>query len=186
MTVLRTVGVAHPVTLIFMTPEIMKHGGNGITLRRPGMIGLLRPRSPCEGALLAISCFLSQSCRTCMDVQVAIAPWDVPAVSGTVVCATDGSDMVMVVLSPDSYDLIRMADHPFKSPPLDGALVMHPEDVSVLLDVTDTVLTRGIPGLPSPVVAVGRPAGILLTSAFGTDSPDFLDTGDPALCLPVP
>ena len=116
--------------------------------------------------------------------DVATAPRDFPAVSGTVVCATDGSAMAMVVLSPDSYDLIHMADHPFESPPLDGASVTHPEDVSVLLDVTDTVLTRGIPGLPSPVVAVGRLGETLLTSAFGSDSPDFLNTGDPALIIP--
>ena len=92
-----------------------------------------------------------------MHGDVAIAPRDVPAVSGTVVCATDDSDMAMVVLSPDSYDLIHTADHLFESPFLDGASVTHPEDVSVLLDVTDTVLTREIPGLPSPVVGVGRP-----------------------------
>ena len=62
----------------------------------------------------------------------------------------------------------------------------HPADVSVLLDMTDTVLTRGIPGLPSPIIADGRPGGTLRTSAFGSDSPDFLDTGDPELCLQVP
>ena len=88
--------------------------------------------------------------------DVAIALPDVPAVSGTSVCATGGSDMAMVVLSPDSYDSIRTTDHPFELPLLDGASVTHPEDVSVLLDMTDTVLTRGIPGLPSPFVAIGR------------------------------
>ena len=46
VTVLRTVGVAHPVTLIFMTPEIIKQGGNGIMLRRPRVNGLLLSRSP--------------------------------------------------------------------------------------------------------------------------------------------
>ena len=70
---------------------------------------------------------------------------------------------------------------PFELPPLDGASVTHPEDISVLLDRTVSVLTRGIPGLPSPLVAVGRPGGTFPTSAFGSDSPDFLDTGDPAL-----
>ena len=73
--------------------------------------------------------------------NAAIAPRGVPAVFGTGVCATGGSDVSMVVLSPDSYDLIRMTDHPFVLPPLDGASVMHPEDISVLLDMTDTVLT---------------------------------------------
>ena len=98
--------------------------------------------------------------------DAAIAPRDVPAVFGTGVCATGGSDMAMVVLLPDSYDLIRTTDRPFELPPLDGASVTHPEDVSVLLDMTDTILTRGIPGLPSPFVAVGRPGGTLPTSAF--------------------
>ena len=92
----------------------------------------------------------------------------------------------MVVLSPDIYDSIHTTDHPVELPPLDGTSVTHHEDVSVLLDMTDTLLTIGIPGLPSPCVAVGRPGGTLPTFAFGSDSPDFLDTGDPALCLPVP
>ena len=87
VTVLRTVGVAHPMTLIFVTPEILKQGGNGLTLRRLRVIGspivcmrtgnkcilrmlldwsLLRSRSLWEGALLARSCFLPRSCWTCM------------------------------------------------------------------------------------------------------------------------
>ena len=96
-----------------------------------------------------------------LDVHgnVKIAPRDVPAVSGIFVCTNDGSDMAMVVLSPESYDFIRMADHPFESPPLDVASVTHPEVVSVLLDMTAIVLTRRIPRLPSPAVAVGRPGG---------------------------
>ena len=94
--------------------------------------------------------------------------------------------MAMVVFSPDSYDLTRTMVHPLELPPLDGASVTHPEVISVLLDRTVSVLTQGIPGLPSPLVAVGRPGGTLPSSAFGLDSPDFLDTGDPALCLPVP
>ena len=105
---------------------------------------------------------------------------------GTGVCAAGGSDMAMAVISPDSYDLICTTVHPFELPPLDGALVMHPEDISVMLDRTVSVLTHGIPKLPSPFVAVGRPGGTLPTSAFGSDSPNFPDTGDPALCLPVP
>ena len=116
----------------------------------------------------------------------SIASRDVPAVFGTGVCATGGPDMAMAVLSPNSYDLIRTTVHPFELPPLDGASVTHPEDISVLLDRMDTVLTRGLPGLPSPFIAVGQPGGTLPTSAFGSDSPNFLDTGDPALCLPGP
>ena len=106
---------------------------------------------------------------------------------------TGGSDMAMVVLSLDSYDSIRTTDHPFELPPLDGASVAHPEDVSVLLDMTDTVLTRGIPRLPSPFVAVGPPGGTLPTSAFGSDSElrccfrimDFASAIDPGPDLSV-
>ena len=56
----------------------------------------------------------------------------------------------------------------------------------VQLDMTDTVLARGIPGLASPMIANGRQDGTLLTSVRGSDSPDFLDTGDRELCLQVP
>ena len=77
-----------------------------------------------------------------MHGDVAIAPRDILAVSGTGVCATGGSHMVMVVLSPDSYDLIRMTDHPFELPPLDGASVTYPEDVSVLLDIVSILVSK--------------------------------------------
>ena len=70
-----------------------------------------------------------------MHGDAAIAPWDVPAVSGTGLCATGGLDMAMVVLSQDSYDLIHTTDHAFEWLPLDGASMMHPEDISVLLDM---------------------------------------------------
>ena len=100
--------------------------------------------------------------------DVAIAPRDVPAVSGADICATGSSDMAVIVLISDSYDSIHTTDHPFGVPPLDGASVTHPADVLVLLDMTDTVLSREIPGLASPIIG------------------DFLDTGDPELCLQVP
>ena len=58
----------------------------------------------------------------------------------------------MAALPPDSYDFIRTTVHPFELPPLDGTSVMHPEDISVSLDGTVSVLTRGILGLPSPLV----------------------------------
>ena len=85
--------------------------------------------------------------------------------------------------SPDSYDSTRTTVHPLELPPLDRASVTHPEEIYVLLDRMVSVRTREIPGLPSPLVAVGRPGGTLPTSAFGLD---FLDMGDPALCLLVP
>ena len=44
--------------------------------------------------------------------DVAIAPRYVPAVLGTDVCTTGGSDMTMAVFSPDSYDLTCMTVHP--------------------------------------------------------------------------
>ena len=98
--------------------------------------------------------------------DAAIALRDVPAVFGTGVCATGGSDVVMAVLSPDSCDSICTMDHPSELLPLDGAPVTHLEDISVLLDMTDTVLTRRTPGLLSLVVAVGRSGGTLPTSAW--------------------
>ena len=64
--------------------------------------------------------------------------------------------------------------------------MMHPEHIYVVLDRTVSVRNRGIPGLHSLLVAVGRPGETLPTSTFGLDSPNFLDTGDTALCLPVP
>ena len=77
--------------------------------------------------------------------DATIAPRDVPAVFG-------GLDMAMVVHSLDSYDSIRTTDHPVELPPLAGTSVTHPEDVSVLLDMTDTVLTRRIPaGYPQDI-----------------------------------
>ena len=52
--------------------------------------------------------------------------------------------------------------------------------------MTDTVLARGIAGLAPPMIADGRQNGTLSTSARGSDLPDFLDTGDPELCLRLP
>ena len=118
--------------------------------------------------------------------DVARAPRDVLAVFRTGVCATGGSAMTMAVFSPDSCDSTHAAVRPLELPPLDGASVAHPEDISVWVEGTVSVRTRGIPGRPSPLVAVDRSGGTLPTSAFGVDSPEFLDTGDPVLCLPVP
>ena len=59
-------GIPDVIGLRALQPETMMQGGNGITMRRSRMIGLLRSRSPGEGALLARSCFLSRSCRMCM------------------------------------------------------------------------------------------------------------------------
>ena len=101
-------------------------------------------------------------------------------------CANDASDMTMAVCSPDSCDSTCAVVRPLGLPPLDGASVAHPEDIYVLLKRTVSVWTHMIPGRPSPLIAVGRPDGTLPTSALGVDSPEFLDKGDPVLCLPVP
>ena len=45
---------------------------------------------------------------------------------------------------------------------------------------------HGITGLDSPFIAVVRPNGFARTYDCGSDSPDFLDTGDPTPSLPVP
>ena len=104
--------------------------------------------------------------------DAAIETRDVPVVFGTGVCATGGSDMTMAVYSPDCYDLTHTTVHPLGLPPLDGASVTHPEDISVRLE-----RTRGIPGRPSLLVAVGQPGGTFPTSVFGVDSSKFLVTG---------
>ena len=65
-----------------------------------------------------------------VDRQIVLPISELPDVQGDVaiahrmfllcpglVCATGGSDMAMVVLSPDSYDLIRTTDHPLEMPP---------------------------------------------------------------------
>ena len=85
----------------------------------------------------------------------------------------------------DSYDSIRTTDHHFRVPLLDEASAMHSVDALIRLDMMDTVLARGIPGLASLMVADGRRDGTLLTSVCGSDPPDFLDTGDPELCFQV-
>ena len=100
---------------------------------------------------------------------VTITPRNVPAVSGTDECTTAGFDMAVVVLLPDSYDLIGTTDHPFGVPLLDGASVTHP---------VDTVMARGIPRLASPIIADDRLGEIWQTSVLESDSPDFLDTGN--------
>ena len=101
-----------------------------------------------------------------------VAIRDVPAVFGTGICATGGSDRTMAVFSPDSYNCSCMTVHPLGLPPLKWASVAHPEDISVRLERTVSVWTRGIPERLSPLVAVGRPGGTLPTSAFDVDSPD--------------
>ena len=69
--------------------------------------------------------------------------------------------MAVVVLLPDSYDLIGMTDQPFGVPLLDGASVTHPVDVLVRMDIMDTVMARGIPRLASPIIADDRLGEIL-------------------------
>ena len=64
---------------------------------------------------------------------------------------------------------------------------MHPDSIVVRLDWTAAVRDRhGITGLASPFIAVVRPDGFAWTYDCGSDSPDFLGTGDPTACLPVP
>ena len=115
--------------------------------------------------------------------DAAMAPRDVPAVSGTGVCSNGESDMTMAVFSPDNCDSIRAAVRPLGLLPSNGASVAHPEVSSAWLKRTVSVWTRGIPGRPSPLIAVGRPDVTLPTSAFGVDLPEVLCTVLPGAVL---
>ena len=115
---------------------------------------------------------------------VTITPRNVPAVSGTDECTTAGFDMAVVVLLPDSYDLIGTTDHPFGVPLLDGASVTHPVDVLVWLDIKDTVMARGIPRLASPIIADDRLGEIW--QCLSQIRLIFWIRASPKLCLCVP
>ena len=74
-------------------------------------------------------------------------------------------------------------EHPFGVPLLDSTSVMHPKDILVRLDETDTVMGHGSPRLAYPIIPHDRVREMGRTSVLESDSPDFLDTGDPELCL---
>ena len=115
MIVLRTVGVAHPVTLIFMTSENMNKSAIGILLRETRVIvtpmacrrtGELVYLKDAYGPKLA-PVALSREVGTAGPMVCStsglpdghgnglIAPRDVPAVFGTNVCTTVGVDRDM-------------------------------------------------------------------------------------------
>ena len=123
MTALRTVGVAHPVNFIFMTPDIMKQEGNRCSLRRPRTIGspiiCMRTGNSCTSRMLLDRSLLRSHSPVALSMgegtagqivfstsdlpdghgDAAIAPWDVLAVFWTGICATGGSDMTIAVFS---------------------------------------------------------------------------------------
>ena len=68
-------------------------------------------------------------------------------------------------------------------PLLDDASVMHPADILVRLDEADMVMARGSHRLASPIITDDQLGEMWRTSMLESDSPDFLDTGDPELCL---
>ena len=77
-------------------------------------------------------------------------------------------------------------DHPFGVLLLDGTSVTHPADILAGLDETDTVMARGGPRLAYPIIPHDRLGEMWRTSVLESDSPDFLDTGNPELCLGMP
>ena len=77
-------------------------------------------------------------------------------------------------------------DHPFGVPLLDGTSMTHPTDILVWLEETDTVMARGSPRLAYPIIPHDRLGEMWRTSVLESDLPDFLDMGDPELCLGMP
>ena len=62
----------------------------------------------------------------------------------------------------------------------------HPTDSLVRLQESDTVLDRGSPRLDYPIIPHNQVRRIWRLSVFESDSPDFLDTGDPDLFFGLP
>ena len=93
-----------------------------------------------------------------LDVHgdAVIAPLDVPAVFGTGMCATGGSDVAMAVLSPDSCDSIHMTDHPSELLPLYGAPVFA-SDIDPRPDLSVGEFGHSL----------GRPPGALVSRQLG-------------------
>ena len=106
---------------------------------------------------------------------------------GTTVYTTGGVDRDMSVFAPDSSDSTYVTVPQMELLTLEGASGVHPDNIVVRLDGTDAVRDdHEITGLASPFIAVVRPDGFARTYDRGSDSPDFLDTGDPTPSLPVP
>ena len=103
----------------------------------------------------------------------------VSAVSWTDECIVAG-------LFTDISDWVGALDHPFGVPLLDGVSVARPTDILVWLEESDTVLDRGSPRLAYPYVPHNRVRKMWRLSMFESDSPDFLDMGDPDLCFGMP
>ena len=93
---------------------------------------------------------------------------------------------VVCFVLPDSCDLMGALDHPFGVPLLDSTSVTHPTDILVRLEETDTVMAHGSPRLAHPIIPHDRLREMWRTSVLESDSPDFIDTGDPELCLGMP
>ena len=116
--------------------------------------------------------------------MVTVTSPSLSAVSWTDEYVVAGFDVAVVYFVwPDSCDLMGALDHPFGVPLLDSTSVMHPTDILVRLDETDTVLGHGSPGLAYPIIPHDQGREMWRTSMLESDSPDFLDTGDPELCM---
>ena len=89
-----------------------------------------------------------------------LAPRDIPAIFGTIVCTTGGVDREISVFTPDSYDSTYMTVPQMKLLTLEGASGVHPDNMVVWLDGTDAVHdNHETSGLASPFIAVVRPDG---------------------------
>ena len=83
-------------------------------------------------------------------------------------------------------DWVGALDHPVGMPLLDGVSMAHRTDILVQLNESDRVLDRGSPRLDYPIIPHNRVRRMWRLSVFESDSPDFLDTGDPDLCFGMP
>ena len=109
-------------------------------------------------------------------------------VFGTTVRTTGGVDREMLVLAPGSYDLIYEMVPQMELLTLEGPRGY--TRITWLFGWT-RLLRFGITmhetsGQASPFIAVVQTDGFARTYDCGSDSPDFLDTGDPTPSQPVP
>ena len=111
-----------------------------------------------------------------------MAPRVVPDVFGTTVRTTGGVDREMLVLAPGSYDLIYETVPQMELLTLEGPRGY--TRITWLLRFGITMHETS--GQASPFIAVVRPDGFARAYDCGSDSPDFLDTGDPMPSQPVP
>ena len=116
-----------------------------------------------------------------------LTPRVVPAVFGTTVRTTGGVDRGMLVFALNGYDSTYETVPQMELLTLEGASGVHLDGMVVRLDKTAAVRDNRETSVPaSPFIAVVRPDGFAWTYECGSNSPDFLDKGDPTPSRLVP